>query len=122
MYAGILAGVEKRPKTFVIVAAAPSFGDWAGAYGKQQEDVAQLMQAVEPVDFVKQAQGASFLFQFGEQDGFTPTQNAQSFFEAAAGEKEIRFYPTGHAMSIEQVLQDRAGWLAEKLGLPVASI
>lgn len=115
MYAGILSGVDFRAKTYVIVAAAPRFGDWAPNYSQNLEEVNQLMASIQPIDYVSRSQNGSFLFQFGNQDGFANGKNAQAFFAAAAGKKEIKFYDAGHSMVIAEVQAERDAWLAQEL-------
>ncbi len=118
MYTAILSGMDTRPRTFVIVAGWPVWENAAAiTFGANADDYRVVMAPVQPVDFVSRAGAAPILFQFGESSAVSP-EDANLFYDAVTGPKEIRWYPTDGAMSIEQVWQDRAAWLAEKLGLP----
>ncbi len=120
MYTALLSGVDARPKAFVIVAGKLAWEDEEAIYLSSQgkkDDYRLAMGPVEPVNLVGKAGSAPILFQFGENDGFIPLKDANRFHDAVTGPKEIRWYPTDAAMSIEQVWQERAEWLAEKLGL-----
>ncbi len=113
LYTAILSGVDARPKTFIIDAGNPT---WEEAYKKPEYRL--VMAQLEPVDYVGKAGSAAILFQFGEQDVYTPKEQVNRFYAAIPGPKELLWYPTGHAMDTDQIRQDRMAWLIEKLGLP----
>ena len=126
---GVLAGVEKRIKAYVLMAGLAAFSDWCRASDhpwakwlretltvQQLEHYVREMSAIDANRFVGQAAPASLLFQCGRRDESVSEGDAQRFFEAASEPKEIRWYDAGHFLN-DQARQDRIAWLGERLGL-----
>ncbi len=118
VYGGILAGIDHRLKTLILVAGTPSFMDWARLFGFKAETYQPVVQDLEPVLFLPQAAPASVLFQFAQQDGVVPQEKANEFYEASSQPKQIEWYPDIHDMKNEAARQARLQWLTDKLTLP----
>ena len=123
MFGAVIAGVETRPRAYVLIAGAARFSDWYlfGAADGLPEGAAleayraQLAQ-IDPVTTLPQAQG-SFLLQFGERDFYTPRQNFVAFYLATPAPSQIATYQAEHEMELPIIRHDRTVWLAEQLGL-----
>ena len=119
MYGMLMAGVEKRVKTYVFIAATQSLNDWAflgpqpkskSAYLKQNADL-------ELTDSLRQVTNASKFFQFGKGDFYVSQADAAVLFAAAPEPKQRKMYDAGHNMMLKEIMVDRDNWLIEKLML-----
>ncbi len=119
MYGGILAGVDGRLKAFVLVAGPPSFADniEIGFFGIHPEEYLPIVQDLDPVRFVPDADPASLFFQFSDNDNTIRRELAQAYYEAASQPKSIAWYADLHAMNSDAVRQARLDWLAAQLGI-----
>jgi dienelactone hydrolase len=123
MYGSLVAGVDKRIKTYVLIAGIGSFADWSLEYWLKakpdefKESYRQAFKPLEPVVLVKQAAPSAILFQFANTDKYISKAAAGTLYDAASQPKEIRWYETTHEMNVEAASNDRRKWLAEKLGL-----
>jgi len=130
---GVLAGVEPRIRTFVLMGGLPSLVDTTlrGA-ARFDEYVALLARAVPreqwqayrdsigpltPALYVGHAAPSSVLMQFGTADSWIPPGAADAFFAAASSPKAIRRYPCSHEFNDPAALADRAEWLGREVGL-----
>jgi dienelactone hydrolase len=124
MFGSVVAGVETRPKAYVLIAGAPRFPDWylfgsasgrptGAALAAFREEFARI----DPVGVLGRARAAIFL-QYGEEDRYTPRDAFLELYRAAPEPKRIATYRSGHAMDAPIIRLDRAAWLAEQLGLP----
>lgn len=124
MFGSIVSGVDKRVKTYVLMAAHPTFSDWSLKYwpvtAKAGEDVyRKTMKEIDPVNYVARAAPASIFFQFANSDKYISRETALTLFEAASKPKQIKWYDTIHELKIEAARTDRRAWLAQQLGLLV---
>jgi len=122
MYGAIVAGVDGRAKTHVLVAATASLLDWAFFYDKQPLSMAAYRrehEALSLCDHLATAEKVSFFFQFAEKDRFVPLARAQALFEAPTGVKQMSVYGgAGHEMTAPTGIRaDRTAWLVKELGL-----
>jgi len=122
MYGAIVADVDGRAKTHVLVAATASLLDWAFFYEKKpvsMETYRREHEALSLCDHLAAAQKVSFFFQFAEHDRFVPLAKAQALFEAPTGVKQMSVYGgAGHEMSAPAGIRaDRTAWLERELGL-----
>lgn len=119
MYATFLAGFDGRARTYVLAAVTPSLMDWAffSAQPRSRIDYIKKMAALDLMDALRRATGASFLFQFGKNDDYVSAAGASVYFAAAPGVKERKLYDAGHSLALPAVACDRADWLAQELGL-----
>lgn len=118
MYGSILAALEKRIKTFVMLAATTRFSDWmlygAKIEGAEREAYIQQMSVFDPLNYIGQAAPASVLLQFAEGDFYVTEERAQEFYNAASEPKKIEIYTAGHDMN-DHARHARVLWLREQL-------
>jgi hypothetical protein len=119
MYGMIAAGLDRRAKTYVYVAATQSLLDWAFFAGQPKSKAEYLRQnaTLELTDYLRQVKNASTLFQFANSDVYVSRSDSFTLLGATQGRKERKFYDAEHSMSTPQVAQDRGAWLAAELGL-----
>ncbi|HZE71969.1 MAG TPA: hypothetical protein VE135_20860 [Pyrinomonadaceae bacterium] len=123
MYGSLLAGVEKRVKTYVLIAGIGSFTDWSLEYWLKakpddfKKQYGEAMLAVEPLTTIKRAAPAPLLFQFANMDTYISRHAAMAFYSAASRPKQIKWYHTTHEMNIEEARIDRRAWLTQRLRL-----
>jgi dienelactone hydrolase len=122
MHAALVAGVDPRPKAFVMIAATASMLDWAFFYDKKpvsREAYLAQHEAISLCDHLATAKAPAFLFQFAEHDQYVTLAKAQALFAAAAGRKEMMVYSgAGHEMTAPPAITlDRTAWLVRELAL-----
>jgi len=122
MYGAMLAGLDHRLKTYVLVAGAPSFADWITYFHAKRDPYVPIVKDIDPVAFISKASPASVLFQFGQQDSFVPESLAKQFYDSASEPKKVEWFDDVHAMSTEAVRQSRLGWLESRLGLTPSTV
>lgn len=126
MYGGIVAGLEKRAKAYVLVAGMGSFSDWslkywpATATAKGEEAYRRGMDAVDPVRYVSRAAPAALFFQFANSDKYIPKATATAFSDAASQPKQVAWYEAQHDLNVEAARKDRRVWLTRQLRLAKA--
>jgi pimeloyl-ACP methyl ester carboxylesterase len=126
---GTLAGVERRPVAFVLMAGLPAYsrsysqGHNLPALAFQEllkpEQQQAFLKALDPLDavhWVGHAAPARLLFQFAHRDEFISSVDAAAYLQAASEPKEARWYDTDHFFD-DAARQDRDAWLAQVLGL-----
>jgi cephalosporin-C deacetylase-like acetyl esterase len=126
---GILAGVEKRIGSFVLMAGV--FADEEYVFDSARVEITQFRQRVgdqplreffqqhafdDPVHFIGHSAPASVFLQFGLGDDGIPETMARHYFDLFGEPKKIQFYKTGHALNRE-AREERIEWLAERLKL-----
>jgi dienelactone hydrolase len=122
MFGSIASGVDKRVKTYVMIAGMGTFSDWSLKYwkGPSQKGADAYKQAVKdvnPIAFVSHAAPASLLFQFANNDKYISKEVAEEFFNAASKPKEAKWYDATHDLHIEAARNDRREWLTRQLSL-----
>jgi cephalosporin-C deacetylase-like acetyl esterase len=122
MYGAIVAGVDGRAKTHVLIAPTASLLDWAFFYGKKpvsMEAYRREHDALSLCDHLAAAPGVAFYFQFAEKDEYVPLPRALALFGAPAGVKQLSIYGgAGHEMAAPAAIRaDRTAWLARELAL-----
>lgn len=123
MFGALLSGADARPKAYALIAGAARFPDWylfgssSGVpKGEELEGFRKRFAPLDPVSAVRQSK-AAFLFQYGEDDRYTPRENFVELYLAAPPPKRLATYASDHAMEAEAIRRDRTEWLAERLGL-----
>ena len=124
---GTLAGVEKRPIAYVLMAGysslthATSTGHDQGALAFQElltpEQRRAYIDALAPldaIDYLGQAAPAKLFFQFAKNDEFITPLDAATSLAAASDPKEVKWYDTDHFFN-EQARRDRGNWLDHAL-------
>lgn len=122
MFGTIASGVDKRVKTYVLVAGMGSFSDWSlkywkGPSKKGAEVYKQAVKDVDPIGYVSHAGPASLLFQFANNDKYISKAMADEFFAAASKPKEVKWYDATHDLNIDAARNDRRAWLTRQLRL-----
>lgn len=126
MHGALIAAVETRVKAYVLIAGTARWADWylfGAADGVPQGGelaayLAQLAQ-IDPV-LTMVDNKAGVMFQFGEDDFFTPRANFTGFYAASAIKtSRIATYASRHPMDAPIIRVDRQVWLGEQLGLPL---
>lgn len=120
IYGGVLSGVEKRIKAYVLMTAPGNFSDWSIDYflPKSTDEglYREQMAVVEPMLYIPHASPAALLFQFSSSDNFVPKEDGQEFFDTASSPKEIKWYYTSHRLDLA-AQTDRITWLTTQLDL-----
>ncbi len=117
-YGGILAGVDKRLKTFVLIAGFPSFAVGFTGWGVSIDYYLAQTQDLDPVKFVPNAAPASLFFQFAKNDTLGITESlANQYYNAASQPKKIAWYDDSTNMVTAPVVADRQEWLIDQLNL-----
>jgi hypothetical protein len=117
MYGAVLAGVDTRPKYFVLMAGNPSFSNWY-LLGKKPADVPAFVKQMEPLDpepYLARSTAKGFLFQFATRDDYITSTEAQAFAAAAPLPRGVFLYNTDHAMKVPDATADRLAWLETRL-------
>ena len=117
LYGGVLAGIDHRIKTYVLIAGTPSFADFGALFGFPREKYLPVVHDLDPDQYVPKAAPASLFFQFGENDGIVPKDVATRYFDAASEPKKIEWYADIHDMRNDLASQARLQWLTDQLKL-----
>jgi hypothetical protein len=125
MYGAIVAGVDGRAKTHVLIAATASLLDWAFFYNKKpvsMDAYRREHEALSLCDHLSTAGRISFLFQFAEKDDYVTLPKATALFAAPTGVKQMIVYGgAGREMTAPAGIKvDRTAWLVRELGVPAA--
>jgi len=123
MYGANMAGVDKRVKTYILMAPIGSFSYWSLAYWLRKKDdpfktaYRQSLKTVDPISHIPRAAPAKILFQFASRDEHIPKTEAEAFFNAASQPKRIKWYDSKHDLNVDAARVDRREWLTQQLGL-----
>jgi dienelactone hydrolase len=124
MHAALVAAVETRIKAYVLIAGTTRWANWY-LYGAADgvptgAALAAYLAELAPVDPVNTVghTNAQVMFQFGEQDFFTPRDNFMRFYRASSKASRIATYASEHPMTASPIRLDRRLWLSEQLELP----
>lgn len=117
MYGMLAAGVDRRAKTYVFMAVAPSLLEWAffATQPKSKIDYIHKNAALELSEFVHRIDNASVLFQFAKNDAYVSRASTGVLLNAANAPKDRKFYDADHAMNKPEIAQDRDAWLLKEL-------
>lgn len=127
-FGGVLAGVEKRVRAFVLMGGLPGFtlfddpvlGPFMkGLTAEQKQKYADAIRPIEPVRFVGNSGPASLFFQFARHDRFISEQAAKQFYEAAGQPKQSKWYFCSHEFNDPESRLDRIDWISQQLGVRV---
>ncbi|MGB7925905.1 MAG: hypothetical protein WCF57_21880 [Pyrinomonadaceae bacterium] len=116
---GILSGVEKRIKAFVLMGGLPTITERLrrnNADGKLDHDI-EVLSLVDAIHYVNHAKPSSIFFQFARHDRFISEQQAIQYQQAATEPKLVKYYDTGHELNDLEALRDRAEWLRKEIGI-----
>jgi dienelactone hydrolase len=126
---GTLAGIEKRPAAYVLMAGYPSLthamlhGHDQGALAfrelqspESQKAYLDAMAPLDALDYIGHAAPAKLLFQFAKNDELITPWDAAAYLEAAPEPREVKWYDTDHYFD-EGARRDRDEWLNYSLTL-----
>ena len=126
---GILAGVEKRIGSFVLMAGG--FADEAYVFDEENSEMVKLRARIgdkrlrdyfrtyawdDPANFIGHSAPAAVFLQFGRQDKPISEKTATRAYQLFSEPKTMKFYEAGHALNAE-ARRERADWLAKRLAL-----
>lgn len=119
---GVLAGAaDRRPKTYVLMAATATFSEWYLLRKAQPKDKAAYVKQMEPLDPVKwigKLAPAPVMLQFAQTDEFVPKEKARQLIDATPAPKLARFYTAKHGLGTSEDVNERFRWLSKELSLP----
>lgn len=103
----------------VLIAPTPRWSDWFLRFWPIDSDRWEYMRSLHLLDPVTTVEDARcpLLFQFGSQDFYIAPMTGLELFEAAPEPKDLKTYETGHEMGLEEVRQDRTGFIERVLAL-----
>jgi len=125
---GILAGVEKRIKAFVLMAGVLSNCELASSAEpevvrwKQTVSETRLQQYIntygwlDPEHYIAKAAPAAVLLQYGAHDPILHERRAQYYYNFCSDPKTLKLYDAGHTLNMKARL-DRVAWLRKRLRL-----
>lgn len=125
---GTLAGIEKRPAAFVLMAGLPSLSH-ANSHGdnrvatafqtlltpEAQKTYVDALAPIDAVHYIGHAAPAKLLFQFAHRDEFITYWDAALYLQAASSPKEVQWYDTDHYFN-DEAREARGEWLGKILG------
>jgi dienelactone hydrolase len=122
LFGGILAGVEDRIKTCVLMAGVGSFTDVAvlnipQLRGPALDHYRQVLEPIDPLYYIQFAAPAPLLFQFGLQDRSFACAKFIGFATAGSEPKVVKWYHAGHDLPDPGARRDRLDWLRAHLSL-----
>jgi pimeloyl-ACP methyl ester carboxylesterase len=123
---GVLAGVEHRPRAWVLMAGLPSYSQrhefshprTLAALDRlvtpdEQRAYAEALEPIDAVHYLRDARGA-FLLQFARRDEFIAPRDAALYTRATPEPKTVLWYDTDHFFNA-QARRDRDAWLLRAL-------
>jgi dienelactone hydrolase len=121
LFGGILAGVEKRIKAFVLLAGVGSFTDIAAVNiptlnAMALEAYSQGLAPIDPIHYIGQAAPSALFFQLARQDMF-PSDKLVTYAEAGSEPKRVAWYDADHYSVNDAGRSDRMKWLQTELDL-----
>ena len=123
MYGAINAGVDKRVKTYILIAGIGSFSNWSLDYwlkatpAPAKEAYRLAFIPIDPITRIAHAKPASLLFQFANADEHITKEQAIAFYDAASEPKQVKWYEGKHELRVEAARNDRREWLIRQLNL-----
>ena len=125
---GVLTGVEKRIKTFVLMAGTlsdaedlrsdhPDMVKLRRSIGAERlEQIIAETSWLDPAHYIGHAAPSSVLLQYAYEDGMLDEKRERHYFSLVSEPKAIKFYNATHALNAEARLE-RYEWLRVKIGL-----
>jgi len=122
---GLLAAVEHRPRTYVLIVGDGGLVTHYSAPGRRaaldslsperRERWLAAMRPIEPIRYIGCATGASFLFQAARKDELVTGTDAVAFQRAAPKPVEVRWYDLDHNLGWPAII-DELDWLHRTVG------
>jgi dienelactone hydrolase len=120
MAAAVLAGIDRRARGYVLIAATPRWADWFlpfWAIAGDRFDYLRSLSALDPINHVGSAAPAELLFQFARTDYFIAPMTGREFHAAGSEPKEFRAYDADHHLAVPEARADRTAFLRRVLGV-----
>ena len=126
---GILAGVERRIQSFVLMAG--SFASEEYVMDPLNQEMVKMRKQIgeekisayltkyswdDPVHYIGHSAPAFVFLQFGSKDEPIPEKLARHYYHLFGSPKKIALYDAGHSLNAA-ARTDRVRWLVERLGL-----
>ena len=114
MHAALLATADRRPSTYVLIAAVPRWADWFLPFWQIEEDRIDYlagMRAVDPIEHVGRAAPATVFLQFARGDFFIAPMTGLELKRAAGEGAELKAYEAEHSMAVPEAVADRTAFL-----------
>ena len=122
----LLAGVERRIKTYVLsvcdggqvihfAGPGPMGEVFRSQSPEDQKRWIAAMEPIEPIRYIHRAAPAKLFFQFGRQDQAVTVENALMLYKAAPETKKVKWYEAGHNLN-PQAYVDWLEWLHKTVG------
>lgn len=122
---GLLAAVEHRPRTYVLIVGDGGLVTHYSVPGRRaaldslspenRERWLAAMRLIEPIRYIGCATGASFFFQAARRDELVTVNDALAFQRAAPKPIEVRWYDLDHNLGWPAIV-DELDWLHHTLG------
>lgn len=130
-WGAILAAVDKRMKTAVLMAGVPSaaslwiesagdagFVEYRNSLPKDKlQKFVEVYGQLDAVKFAPYAAPVSLFFQFARQERVMTEEHMRKYYEAASEPKQVRWYDAGHELQDTRAIIDRENWLRSQLRL-----
>ena len=123
MYGSILAGVDHRIQSYVLLAPTGSFSRWSLDYWHSKAEPGfktsyrEALASVDPIKWIGQAAPAQLYFQFAKQDEHVREDEALAYAKAASQPQTLNWYEAKHDLLVPAALADRQAWLVKRLAL-----
>jgi len=135
-WGAILAAVDRRLKTAVLMAGVPNERtilmesddpDYVGfresTPKEQLENYFKIVSYLDAINFVPHAAPTPLLFQFARFERYFNETAMRRYADAASEPKLVLWYDTGHGLNDLRPLIDRANWLQKYIRMePIAPI
>jgi uncharacterized protein len=120
LFGGILAGVDERIKSFILMSGTGNFVDVEVANNPDipkdmLEKHKNMMNIIDPIHYISHTSSDLF-FQLGLLDTVFSKQNQINYYNTANEPKSIRWYDAGHYLN-DEARSDRLDWLSTQLKL-----
>ncbi|MBO0953051.1 alpha/beta hydrolase family protein [Fibrella forsythiae] len=126
----LLAGIERRIKTYVLAVADGGFvshfssttaltGDQLSLEGPARKRWLAAQLPIEPIRFIHRTPGAGLLLQSARQDEAVAAADAEALHRAAPAGTLIKWYDAGHRLNAQAYL-DQLAWFHQQLGTRAA--
>jgi cephalosporin-C deacetylase-like acetyl esterase len=128
MIGGLLAGVEDRLQSYVLVVGDSGLVNhhMIGIEGmitpldemteEEKKQWIDTMWPIEPVHYISHAKPAALLFQNGIKDVLVPSHLALNYQNAGSDPKTVKWYESGHSLPFEHFL-DQLEWMSQYIGI-----
>jgi dienelactone hydrolase len=110
-WGGVVAGVEKRIKSFVLIAGLPDVIDHI-EWRPGCEDT-----RLNAVNYIGHAAPSALFFQFANTDEFISREDGNRYYSTASNPKSVTWYDTTHIFICPEAYNDRIQWLSQRLAL-----